>query len=351
MKKLIIFVIFTYLVLLFSGFSYAQSNQQVIDIAYLAGSWGENLAYSLAGSEIVTKYVPEIRSSLVKSAGSEMNTQMAATMAPNSIMYHTTSMDFVASYLGVSPWEEAYPNQRLLTSYTPGALSFVGSVQGAEMKDMVGHSISVLPLPSLQLAFANNVLELLNLTGKVKVVQLDFGANEDALRDGTTSGLLCSIYGPPGYETLSPAMQEVLYALKNKLFWIRIPKEVVAEACTKLKSGFGVREIEPGDDMLPEETRTNFGQTLTFSALSVRGDMDEDIAYKMTKAILEHTDEFADYDPNGKFVNPKSIAESLAYATPDMIHPGAAKYYKEVGLWDIYLEARKKFVSDVGEYE
>lgn len=337
--------------MLFSVFGYAQSNQQVIDIAYLAGSWGENLAYSLAGSEIVTKYVSGIRASLVKSAGSEMNTQMAATMAKNSIMYHTTSMDFVASYLGVSPWEEAYPNQRLLTSYTPGVIAFVGIVPGAEMKDMVGHTISVLPLPSLRLAFTNNVLELLNLTDKVKVVQLDFGANEDSIRDGTTSGISISIYGPPGYETLSPAMQQVLYALKNKLYWIRVPKEVVAEASKKLKSGFGVREIDPPDDMLPEETRTNFGQTVTFSALAVRGDMDEDIAYKITKAILEHTDEFADYDPNGKYVNPKSIAESLAYATPEMIHPGAVKYYKEAGLWDIYLEARKKFVSEVGEYE
>lgn len=320
-----------------------------LDIAYLGGSWGENLAFAMAGTDLVTKYAPGIRASIVKSAGSEMNTMMAATMAPNSVMYHTTSMDFIASYFGLAPWEEAYPNQRLLTSYNPGMLAFVGTVEGATMEDMAGKTISVLPLPSLQLPFTERVLEIMGLTGQVNVVQLDFGANEDALRDGTTVGLLCSLYNPEGFEALSPAMDEVRYAVKDGLYWITVPKEVVAEAAAGLKAGFGVREVQPGT-MLPKETRSTFGQTVVFSALSVQKDMDEEIAYKITKAIVENTGEFVSYDPGGQYVNPESIVEALAYASEEMIHPGAIKYYQEADLWDTYLQARAEFVEVMGEY-
>lgn len=350
MKKLIVFVICIFLVLIFSGFSCAQSNQQVIDIAYLGGTWGEIIAYPIGTSDIINKFVPGIRTSIIKSVGAEMNTIMAADMAPNSVMYHTCSMDFVGSYYGVKPWEQAYPNQRLLVSFTPGAMTLVGTVKGAEMKDMVGKTISVLPLPSLQLSFVNNILEILDLTGKVKVVQLDFGPKEDALRDGVTNGLMANLYGPSGYEALGPGMEEVRYAKKDQLYWIKLDKEVVAEACRKLKTGFGIREVSP-EGLLPEETRATYAETLIFSNIAVRADMDEDIAYKITKAILEHTDMYADYTPNGKYVNPQSIAESLGFARPEMIHPGSVKAYKEAGVWDIYLEAREKFVADVGDYE
>ena len=325
-------------------------DEEILEIAYLGGSWGENLAFALAGSEIVTKHAPGIHASLVKSAGSEMNTMMAADMPANGVMYHTTSMDFVASFFGIAPWEEAYPNQRLLTSYNPGILAFVGTIEGATMEDMAGRTISVLPLPSLQLPFTENVLELLGMEGQVDVVQLDFGANEDALRDGTIDGLLCSVYNPDGHEVLSPAMEEVLYAVDGGLYWITIPKEVVAEASAGLGAGFGVREVKP-DNFLPNETRTNWGQTVVFSALSVRGDMDEDLAYEITKAIVENSGEFVNYDPGGQFVNPESIVAAMSYAHEDMIHPGAIRYYQEAGLWDTYLEARAEFVDNMGEYE
>ncbi|MEL7565840.1 MAG: TAXI family TRAP transporter solute-binding subunit [Dehalobacterium sp.] len=325
--------------------------QEKLDISYLGGTFGENLAFALAGAEIATKYEPGVNASIVKSAGSEMNTIMASTMAPNSVMYHTTSMDFIASYFGNPPWDESYPKQRLLTSYNPGCLAFVTKIANAKIEEMAGKTLSVLPLPSLQLPFAEKVLELMGMTGKIKLVQLDFGANEDALRDGTIDGLLCSIYNPAGAEKLSPAMEEVRYALKDELYWVNIPKDVVAEAAASLNSGFGVREIMPNKIMMPKETRSTWAQTVVFSALAVHQDMDEDLAYRLTKVICEHTDEFVNYDSGGEFVNPESIVNAMSYASEEMIHPGAVKYYKEVGLWDTYLKAREDFVANMGDYK
>ena len=327
-----------------------KAEPQIMEMSYLGGSWGENLAFALAGSELVTQYAPNVKVSIVKSAGSEMNTMMAATMPANSVLYHTTSMDFVASYFGIEPWDEAYPDQRLLTSYNPGALAFIGTVKDGRLEDMEGKTISVLPLPSLQLPFLMKCLDILGMKDKVKISQLDFGAKEDALRDGTTDAQLASVYNPEGYEALNPGMEEVRYSLKDKLYWITVPKEVVAEAAASLNAGFGVREIKPGN-MLPMETRSNYGHTVVFSALAVKKGMSEELAYQVTKAILEHTDQFENYDAGGKYVNPQSVAEAMAYASEEMIHPGAVRYYKEAGLWDHYLKARQEFVEVVGDYQ
>ena len=300
-------------------------------MSYLAGSWGENLAFSLAGSELITKYDDGLNVGIVKSAGSEMNTLMADGMPPNSVVYHTTSMDFIASYFGFAPWEEAYPNQRLLTAYNPGGMAFVTRHPGLSITDMEGMTLSVLPLPSLQLAFAEKVLELTGMTGKVNLVQLDFGANEDAMRDGTTDGLFASIYNPEGHEKFSPAMDEVRYALKDEMYFVDIPMEVVAEAAASCNAGFGVREVQPNPELMPNETRSAWVETCVFSACAASADMVEDLAYRITKAICEHSDEFVNYDAGGQFVNPESIVEAMAFATEEMIHPGAIKYYKEAG--------------------
>ncbi len=78
--------------------------------------------------------------------------------------------------------------------------------------------------------------------------------------------------------------------------------------------------------------------------------MDDDLVYGIVKTILERSDEFAELvPPRGKFFTPELAAQSMAFASEQMIHPAAIKYYKEAGLWDIYLQARAEQVAAVGE--
>lgn len=58
-----------------------------------------------------------------------------------------------------------------------------------------------------------------------------------------------------------------------------------------------------------------------------RGTLPADLVYKMTKVVWENWAEVVKGAPAAKWVSPKDI---LNFVTP--VHPGAAKYYREVGI-------------------
>ena len=59
----------------------------------------------------------------------------------------------------------------------------------------------------------------------------------------------------------------------------------------------------------------------------VREDIPEALVYKMTKAVFEHLDELGKAHPQGKNV---SLKTATSVSIP--LHPGAVKYYKEMGV-------------------
>ena len=60
----------------------------------------------------------------------------------------------------------------------------------------------------------------------------------------------------------------------------------------------------------------------------VSDDLDEDLVYNMTKAIFENTDEIAKAHPKGAELDPAYSVSGISIP----IHPGAMKYYKEIGV-------------------
>lgn len=65
------------------------------------------------------------------------------------------------------------------------------------------------------------------------------------------------------------------------------------------------------------------------SAFIIHKDVPDDIVYKMTKSIFEHQKEIL--KAVGLFFNPFKIENALVGAEI-LVHPGALKYYKEVGV-------------------
>ena len=58
-------------------------------------------------------------------------------------------------------------------------------------------------------------------------------------------------------------------------------------------------------------------------------DKDENTVYQFTKILYEHRAEVAKQHPAGKAINPKNIVKDTG--TP--FHPGAIRYFKEIGIW------------------
>ncbi|MCR4402052.1 MAG: TAXI family TRAP transporter solute-binding subunit [Firmicutes bacterium] len=64
-----------------------------------------------------------------------------------------------------------------------------------------------------------------------------------------------------------------------------------------------------------------------WNVLAVRKDVPDDVVYELTKAIMEHNDELAKVHKEAANIRPENASTvKIPY------HPGAAKYYKEIGI-------------------
>jgi len=85
---------------------------------------------------------------------------------------------------------------------------------------------------------------------------------------------------------------------------------------------------------IPAETYR--GQEEAFAGMNVgsmhfitSADKEENTVYQFTKILYEHRAEVVKQHPAGKAINPKNIVKDIG--TP--FHPGAIRYYKEIGIW------------------
>jgi TRAP transporter TAXI family solute receptor len=85
------------------------------------------------------------------------------------------------------------------------------------------------------------------------------------------------------------------------------------------------------------------------TTVSVEAKMPEDAAYAMTKAVLENTDTLADGHQEGE---DWTTENSLATKPPAPFHPGAVRYYEEVGAWTEEMQqAQDELLSLVDQGE
>ena len=66
---------------------------------------------------------------------------------------------------------------------------------------------------------------------------------------------------------------------------------------------------------------------VTYVNFIVRPGLSEELVYKLTKVSWEHWNEVGQAVPAAKSVSPKDMVRMVA-----PIHPGAVKYYKEIGI-------------------
>ncbi len=81
----------------------------------------------------------------------------------------------------------------------------------------------------------------------------------------------------------------------------------------------------------PEATNTDAGQIPSVSmkaTLVTSSDVDEDIVYNLTKAVFENLEEIKSMHPALANLTKETMLDGLTAP----LHPGAEKYYKEVGL-------------------
>lgn len=145
----------------------------------------------------------------------------------------------------------------------------------------------------------------------------------EALKVGTADAAI--IPGGAPASTLSDLAQSV------DVVFLSLPEDKLAAVLSELGPAFHKGVIPAG---------TYKGQTgeVAVPALStdlvVRGDFPEDSAYNIIKTIMEGQKELAAVHKEGKSWN----LEKTLQDPPLPFHPGAVKYFKEVGAWTPELD-------------
>ncbi len=124
-----------------------------------------------------------------------------------------------------------------------------------------------------------------------------------------------------------------------------VPTASILQACTSQDIFFipfeeaakqRLFENYPFFDAATIPTATYRNQTEPFEGMNVgamhlitRADEDEETVYHFTKILYENQADVSEIHPAGRAINPKNVVKNTG--TP--FHPGAIRYYKEIGIW------------------
>ncbi|MCC5812408.1 MAG: TAXI family TRAP transporter solute-binding subunit [Ectothiorhodospiraceae bacterium] len=223
------------------------------------------------------------------------------------------------AYNGTGAFEgRQIENTRALASVYPNAVQLVTLAgSGVEsLQDLKGKRVSVGAPGSGTELNARALLEANGLSyDDIRVQRLNFNETADALRDGDIDAGFWSV-GPPTSSILN-------LATTRDIRLISFTDEEIEKAA-EVEPVFAPYTLRAGMyDGVDEEV-----QTISIpNVLVVNSDMDEELAYQITKVMFERVEDLIAIHPAA---NDTTVDFSLT-STPVPLHPGAIRYYEEIG--------------------
>lgn len=223
------------------------------------------------------------------------------------------------AYSGTGDFEgRELPDTRALASIYPNAVQIVTLADSGieSLQDLKGKRVSVGAPGSGTELNARALLEANGITYDDFTPQrLNFNETADAIRDGDIDAGFWSV-GPPTSSILN-------LATTRDVRLIGLTDEEIANAREE-EPVFAAYKLRAGLYEGMEEPV----QTISIpNVLTVDASMDEELAYQVTKVLFEKTDELIAIHPAANDTTVEFSVES----TPIPFHPGALRYYEEVG--------------------
>lgn len=207
---------------------------------------------------------------------------------------------------------------RGLAGIYPNYIQIVASADSGikTLADLKGKRVSVGAPKSGTELNARAVLKAAGLSYKdlAKVEYLSFGESVELMKNRQLDVTLQSAgLGVSSLRDLAASVKIVL---------VEVPPEVIAK--------IGDPAYQPA--MIPANTYE--GQTQPVPTVAIQNylvtqtGVSTEVVYKMTKAFWEHLGEVASAHAAGRAISKESAVKGM----PVPLHPGAEKYYKEIGL-------------------
>jgi len=288
-----------------------------------------------AWANIVNKHVP----------GVEVQVSAVGVAAHHQLLATEGKMDFFMSaptgywlmYKQIGPYNKLTDGPvrtrklAMILSYPLGVYHFVVYADSGikSLADIKGKQVFLGPPGGVATRNTELLIEAMTdyKPGRdYKQVKMGWGAAAAAFQDRKFDVWIPTTNAP------SPQVQQI--ALQNKIRLLGLDKSKFDHPAAKeyfKQPGRIVTELNPevyGKNLANTEPILATG---AYVGLSTRADLPEDLIYKMTKAFWEHLDDAHAMAPWMKSAINK---EQALAAIAGKLHPGAEKYYREIG-WKI----------------
>ncbi len=287
----------------------------------IASGWVTGVYFPLAGaiSRIVYEKVPDLKVTVEASGASVANAKLIASgdadfaILQNDIAYY--------AFTGVKPmFDKAVPNIRGVASLYPEHCQIHARKDAkiASVKDLKGKRVAVGPLGSGTEQNAIQILEAYGLKFEDlgKVERLTATESADFLKDGRIDAAFYTV------GVGASAIVDTALMVETVIVPIDGPQ---ADALVK-KYPFYSKDKVPGG--IYKGIDKDVPTVAVLAILVAKAELEEDVVYKITKAMFENIKSIETAHAKGKEVK----LEKALIGMPIPIHPGAEKFYRERGI-------------------
>jgi TRAP transporter TAXI family solute receptor len=205
------------------------------------------------------------------------------------------------------------------------------------LADLKGRKVALIPASPACKALHEGYLAFAGLRwDDVKIVRVSsWGSAWKAVIDGSADTAHCLVASSKAVE---------LAASPHGIHWLPAPPEDKAgwaslnSFCPYLrpyvaKKGAGVSEADPAQI------------ACYYYGLICYPDLDEELVYKLTKGIWNGYDIYSPMHPSLKLWTKEGALQTDRFLSP--YHPGAVKFFKEIGVWtDKHEQRQAKLLND-----
>jgi uncharacterized protein len=314
MKRIqMIFLFLAISLLLFPPESMAQKFDLKMMTGPMGGSW-----YPLGGaiSDAVQKEIPGVTIAVMPGAGIA---NVEALEFDKCEIAFSNSSSAVDGLYGRPPFKKKMENMRQLANLYPQYFQMIVPADSKilSVADLKGKILTLDRKGNTGELLSQQVLQVYGFSYKdmAKVNHLSYSDSVSLIKDGHAE---CFLLG-----TTIPASSIIDLAADRKIRLLGLPDDKI-KAMQKLNAGYLKRVIPKGTYPGVDYDVPGVGY---FTHLIISAKLPDDLVYKITKTFAKNLPRLADVVKDMKGVNPKDLTMDIGIP----FHPGAVKYYKEIG--------------------
>lgn len=314
MKKRIVLIGFSVLLVIAIGLT-GCSGKTTLKMA-TGGNTGTYYAYSSAVSQVLSEHISNISFDVQVTGASKANIYLIAdkeadiAIVQNDVMYYANK--------GIDLFDgEAITGFSAMAGCYAEVCQIVSKSNITSIADLKGKRVSVGDVGSGCEFNARQILDAYGITfNDIVVSNLSFGDSATAIKDDKIDAFFC-VAGAP-----TTAIVEL--ATSNKINLLEIDNEHAEKLINDYP--FYTKFDVPGGSY--KDVNSTVQTVAVVATYIVSDDLDENLVYNMTKTLFEKAEQLAVAHPKGAELNPEYAVSGISIP----IHPGALKYYKEIGV-------------------